>query len=456
MVRHHLLSDGHPEWSYYGKSDGLGTYEMSGGHLGAVMKTSDGRLWFGTTYGLAVVDPANLVNESVPPKPVIEKLVVDGVLMNGMAQEMRGAQWRGLEQHAPDTTKIWDDDVSVEGLGLAPVMCRSSNHRYEFHIGALQFSHPQSVSFRYRILGFDEAWHEIGKQRVIHIYDLPPGDYDFELQARSVLPLWSEDTALIALMVTPQIWETTSFQWTFFCLTAGGVMWLGRYLSQRRLRVQLEKTSEQKRLFEDRSRIPETLHDDLGANLTQMALLSDASRREKALPETTQAHIRRVASLARESIRRLDEIVWAINPANDHLQQLLDYLCSYADEFFEHSDTKVRFELPDQLDAFRWPSRSRLEIFLAFKECLNNVAKSAEATLVTIQLEQSNKGWLLRIRDNGKGIVSDNESRGHGLKNMRKRLERIGGGCQVKSALGKGTTVTFALPEPGGIGEVKS
>src|SRR5205085_1646253 len=179
--------------------------------------------------------------------------------------------------------------------------------------------------------------------------------------------------------VLPPFWQTWWFRTlaalAIVAMIAGSVY----YVSTQRLQRQLANLRQQEALEQERSRIARDLHDQLGANLTQVALLGDLAESDKDSPEEVQSHARQISHTARETTRALDEIVWTVNPSNDTLDGLINYLCKYAQEYFELAGLRYRLEVPPQLPNEPISPEVRHNVFLAAKEAVNNVVKHSEA-----------------------------------------------------------------------------
>ncbi|HXI71530.1 MAG TPA: ATP-binding protein [Verrucomicrobiae bacterium] len=207
-----------------------------------------------------------------------------------------------------------------------------------------------------------------------------------------------------------------------------------------------EQVEKRHALETERSRIARDLHDDLGSSLTEISVLASTGQR----PPTTEAShtnlFKVIAGKARGLISALDVIVWAVDPEDNSLQSLADYLSGYADEFFSHTSVACRFKVPVAFPPITLEGRVRHDLLLAVKESLNNIVRHAEASEVEFRMAVSNEILEIEVADNGKGFESVPESDRHGLKNLSARLEKIGGNCTVESRLGGGTTVKISLP----------
>lgn len=198
----------------------------------------------------------------------------------------------------------------------------------------------------------------------------------------------------------------------------------------------------------ERARIARDLHDDLGANLTQIALLSELACRDLNDPENARAHLNNVFAAAHDLSRQLDGTVWAINPANDSFDSLVQYICKFGHEFLSLAGIRCRLDVAMDLPDFNLGSAKRHNLLLAVKEALHNVVRHAGATLVTIRIAVQGNTAVFEIEDNGRGIPHGRTPPGHdGLGNMPARLKQFGGACSIcTGSAGGGTLIRLVVP----------
>ena len=168
---------------------------------------------------------------------------------------------------------------------------------------------------------------------------------------------------------------------------------------------------------------------------------------DKDLPDEVEAHAQQITQTSRETTRALDEIVWATNPANDTLEGLINYVCKYAQDYLALAGLRYRLEVPSQLPATPLLPEVRHNVFLAAKEAVNNVVKHAQASSAWVRLHMETGQFTLEIEDDGRGLPdAARSSTRNGLKNMRKRLEDVGGSFTIEPAPNRGTIVRLTVP----------
>lgn len=234
-------------------------------------------------------------------------------------------------------------------------------------------------------------------------------------------------------------------------LAAAWIHQLRRQVEQRTTQLQREirereRAERHQALEAERSRIARDLHDDLGSSLTEIGVLASTGQRADALPGGSPGLFNAIAGKARGSIAALDVIVWAVDPEDNSLQSLADYLSGFAGEYLEPSNVVCRFKIPVTLPAIMFEGRVRHDLFLAVKETLNNVVRHAQASEVEFGMRVTDGALEILIADNGKGFDPRAASDGNGLKNLRSRLAKLGGSCVVESRASSGTTVRIRLP----------
>jgi signal transduction histidine kinase/ligand-binding sensor domain-containing protein len=418
----------------YGRSEGLPSLQASFGDSPSGLRSRDGRLWIPMRTGLVSVNPDEFHEDSQPLPVLLSRVAVDDQTVAWYGGMLPTGKEHGLT--------LFDLQERKGGLRLPP-----RHRRVEFDYTAMDFVRPETVRFRYRLHGLDDSWVEAGAQRSATYLRLPSGSYQFEVRACNQDGVWSETGPALSLVVEPFIWETWWFRTiAVTVLTLSGIA-VVRYVSFRRLQLQLQKAQREAALHQERARIAKDIHDDLGANLTQIALLSEFARQDRTTPAKVDAHTEKISATARQAVKSLDEIVWAVNPHNDTLAELIDYTQQFALDYLQLAGIRCRLDFPEQLLERNVSADVRHNLFLVVKETLNNVVKHAEATEVSLQLAAVDGALRIVIDDNGHGFDGSSEHRwANGLKNMRQRMQEVGGQCRVESQPGQGTRVTLELP----------
>jgi signal transduction histidine kinase/ligand-binding sensor domain-containing protein len=412
----------------FGLSDGLPSLECSGGSQPASCQTADGVLWFATAKGLVGVDPGIIATNPSPPPVLIEEVRVDD-------QPVKNAA------------------IATNVLEIAP-----GRHRLEFDYAGLSFVAPERVRFKCRLDGLDHEWVDSGEKRLANYSYIPPGKYVFRVIARNNDGVWNDDGASLAFVVLPFFWQTWWFRMFAILsatLTVGGSVLI---VTRRRMRLKLDRLERVQAIERERARIAKDIHDDLGASLTRITMLSQSARGELSTsPEAAIVHVDQIYSTARTLTRAMDEIVWAVDPEHDSLDSLAIYLGKFAQDYLLAAEIRCRLNMPQELPLWAVSADVRHNLFLAFKETLHNVVKHSGATEVCVTLMLEPRTFVLTVQDNGRGfspeLVSSQSSieldrieGGHGLINLKLRLQEMNGRCEIQTTLQVGTVVRFVIP----------
>lgn len=421
----------------FGRSHGLVGLQPSFDCHPAAARTSDGQLLFSTRGGMLMVQPGKLDDNTNPPPVVLESLSLDDqTLVSHDDRLSLGTRVGGA---------FFGPDGEPRILRLPP-----GHEKLEIAFAALSFASPENVHFRYRLSHFDRKWIDTRTQYRATYPRLPAGEYEFRVIACNNAGVWNENGAVVGFVVAPFFWHTWWFRGLALTLFTGGVIGSVRYISFRRLRERMRRLQQQASLHKERARIARDMHDEVGAKLTRLSLLSDMASAQPDLPPVALADVREISETARETILAFEEIVWAVNPRNDTLGDLAHYLCRHAEEFFEGSSTRCVFSLPRDMPSRMLPTEVRHQVFLAAKEALNNVMKHASASQVSLQLILHSGAFELVIEDDGCGFdPAAPPSRfggGNGLANMRERLRGIDGCFECRGRPGHGTRISFKVP----------
>jgi signal transduction histidine kinase/ligand-binding sensor domain-containing protein len=345
------------------------------------------------------------------------------------------------------------EEVLAAGRTWAPtdkLVLPADSRQVTLRFTALGFGQAELINFRHRLVGADQDWIETGGQREARYTQVPAGTYRFEVQASNNDGVWQTPGASFTLVVSPFLWEK---RW-FTVLSLLGLVSTGavafRQWSTRRLKQRLELLKRQQEVLKERERIARDIHDEIGAGLTNISLLGELALRGRHSPRDLQGELSRMTERARDMVRALDEIVWAVNPRNDTFNALITYLCHYAQETLQAAGIRCRLDVPDDVPPLPLSAEFRHHIFLILKEALNNICKHSSATEVELTVVYDRDRIELRIHDNGLGFeAAQLASNRSGLSNMRARASLLGGTFHVESRRGSTTIclVTSVTPQ---------
>lgn len=405
----------------YGRKDGLPTGECSSGSQPAAVRSRDGTLWFPTIKGVAAVNPRSIRPNTNPPPVIVETVRVEGDPLDP------GQLLKGVSQ---------------------TVRVPPRKERLEITYTSLNLAAPDRARFRYRLEAHDDDWIEAGNVRVVR-YKLSPGKYRFHVKAANEDGVWNEAGSSLAIIVEPPFWRTWWFLTVVSLCIVGLIAGIVHYISTQKLQRQLAALRQQEALEKERARIARDIHDQLGASLTQVALLGELVEADKDSPAEVEGHARQISQTARETTRTLDEIVWTVNPSNDTLEGLANYVCKYTQDYLGVAGIRYRLEVPPDLPPAEIQPEVRHNVFLAAKEAVTNIVRHAQAKSAWIRLRLEPDGFTFEIADDGRGLAGMDEKRAatrNGLRNMRKRMEDVGGNFAMTAAPEGGLLIRLSAP----------
>lgn len=238
-------------------------------------------------------------------------------------------------------------------------------------------------------------------------------------------------------------------------LVAAGfwIAYLRRKVKERsaalKAQIQERQRAEQQRLMEqERARIARDLHDELGADITEISMLATRANGGIGGGEEGRHCLNQMADKARQMVAKLEEIVWAMNPEHDSLNALVSYFSFFADRFLGLASIKLVIDTSEEAASLAVEARVRHQLFLAFKEALANVVRHSGASEVRVVVRVEDRSLHMVVADNGRGLGAPDPTSGshEGIVNMRRRMEKLGGQFEIAGAAGQGTTVTFSVP----------
>jgi ligand-binding sensor domain-containing protein/two-component sensor histidine kinase len=303
-------------------------------------------------------------------------------------------------------------------------------------------THPEKRQFRYRVEGpsGEMLFGGITKDRRFEWTPKKGGAYTFEVQTIDRDLNYSKPARLTFRATVPwyaNVWIIVPGGAGIVALSIGGLVAVALY----------RRKSREAGLWQERVRIARDLHDNLGAGLTHLAMVSDQVRHQADQPRAVEMLAGRLTDSARELTRTMGEIIWMTDPAKGTLRSFVAFFTSYAERFFVGSPIRLRFEIPAEIADVTLPEELRRSLFLVMKEALNNVAKHAQASEIRIGLEVREQELHVSVEDDGRGFSKTTVGADRrGLVNMQQRLRDLGGEMQIESVVDQGTRVVARVP----------
>jgi signal transduction histidine kinase len=379
-----------------------------------LLKASDGRLWFATQRGLAVVDPARLPPPVPPPRTRITTIHGPG----------------GREMDWP---------------ARQPIVVSYDQRQLDVGHHARVLGTPERVRYESRLLPGGD-WRDIGTSRKTLLRDMRSGRYQLEVRATLNGLEWGE-TAVLPFLVRPPVWETG---WFVSCvalagtgLVVTGVRGVLRMRYKKRI-LALERVAA---LDRERARIARDLHDDLGSTMTQIALSLERAVRDAAASGMKVEEFRDGLEATRRGMASLSATVWALHPTGDQLPALCTQVGDQASRFLRRSGVLCDIDIPEDIPAHAVSAESRHHLVLIVREVLNNLVRHAHARRAWVTIRLPVEGLVIEVRDDGRGFdPALVRHGGHGLANLRERASAMGATLQIDARSGQGTRVSLVVP----------
>ncbi len=396
--------------SYFDVSDGLLSMEYSGG---AYYKHHDGTLFFGGINGINYFVPSE-IRHSFRSVPV---LITKFSIFN---KPIRGVK-RSIELN-------YDQNF------------------FSFEFAALDYSNNQYYNYSYMMEGLDNVWHTTSQEnRSVNYANLSPGNYTFRIRASDKYGVWSSLEDKVTLKLLPPFWMT----WWFITLIAATIIIMVYAIFRLRLNQLLAIERIKTKLAAD-------LHDNVGAGLTEISIMSELTAAElKNASPAVSKRLNNISETARLLVDSMSDIVWMVNPKRDSLRDLLIKLKDSYSDLLTHMGVAFKVSSFEELEDIKLTMEYKQNLYLIFKEGINNSIKHSNCKRISLEAKLNGDGILMMLKDDGVGMVIDNENPGNGIKNIYRRAETIGGDIVLKAEPNKGTEIVFR-GKFGAMGKLKS
>ncbi len=405
---------------HYGRSDGMLNAECNGGLWPAGVKAQDGKLWFPTQNGVAVVDPA-LVHINPQPPPVM----IESALLEGVSLPLDRA------------------------LRVTP-----GKDNLEIRYTALSFVRSEQIQFKYKLEGLESAWVDAGPRRAAYYSHIPPGDYVFRVTARNSDGVWNNAGQSLRVRVLAPLYRTWWFQLSaLFC--AAALVWAAwRYRVAQLKQMQAVQRAFSNQLIasqeSERKRIAAELHDSLGQRLVVLKNLALFALRvpEKTVNSEWVDSMRKISDEAALAIEETRQISYDLRPFQLDRLGLTRVIDGMIRKVSAASGVPIFSQLDNIDDVF--PEELRINFYRIIQECLSNMLKHARASAGRVRIQRSEQGVLLTVQDDGCGFTpgthhSDTGQSGFGLTGMAERARLLGGEITIQSEPGNGTIITMTI-----------
>ncbi|MCW8813446.1 MAG: triple tyrosine motif-containing protein [Chlorobium sp.] len=389
------------KFNSYGEDDGM-PFTGFGGARQNTAVTLDGQLIFGSGKGGLGLYPEEIINDPIYP-------------------QIRLTDFKIFHKSAKLDTAINFKKI---------INLNHDQNIFSFEFTDLHFSNSRRNQFAYKLEGLYDDWIHIGYERVISFTDLDSGKYIFRVKGVTNDGVWNETGASIVLIIAPPWWATWWFRIIMFLTIIGIGYSIYRY--------RVNKLLEMERL---RIQIASDLHDDIGSALTRIAVHSEiiqtTTEKEKVFTSSNK-----IGTMSREIITTLSDVVWSIDSRNDTVGDLIDRMRDFLETVFPAGSIHIDFQTKGLHFDQKVDQSLRQNIYLIFKEAVNNAAKHSDADKIQISMINGDGKFKMEIADNGMGINEEKQKGHHGIENMELRAKRINGALIIRK-LEKGTSITL-------------
>ncbi|MDQ6788811.1 MAG: histidine kinase [Acidobacteriota bacterium] len=390
---------------HFDASDGL-----AADFVKLAFRDRSGAIWFGTFNGLSRLDPRRERVRSTP------SILINGLRVAGVAQAV--------------------SELGATKIDRLNLNAAQNNLQIDFF--SLSLAHAASLRYQYKLEGADADWSPPSEQRTVNYANLAPGNYRFLVRAVNADGAFSAEPATISFAIAPPVWQRSWFIALAVLLICAAAYALYKYRVRQLLEVERVRT-----------RIAADLHDDIGASLSRVAILSEVIRLQNEIRGgEAEKMLAQIADSARELLDSMSDIVWSIDPRRDDLHSVVTRVHSFASDVLESRGIRLDFETSPEIEKIKINANQKRQILLIFKEVLNNAARHADCANVRFAVRSSGKILRAEIADDGRGFAIEQSANfaGNGLRNIRTRVAQIGGEFEIDSAKGEGTRLKFVLP----------
>jgi two-component sensor histidine kinase len=344
----------------------------------------------------------------------------------------------------PDSSREKIDFSHVNPFSNYPedlALSYDQNH-LSFHFSAIDWAAPEKIKYSYRMIGLDERWSSPSPDAIAEYRNLQHGKYQLQVKAIGQLQVWSAPVSY-SFTIRPPWWLAWWFKSIIVFVSLALLFFIIRFIYLFQLRKQKALLEKRLAVQYERQRISAEMHDDIGAGLSGIKLMTEMAKK-KSKDEDSVSEMDKIYQSVGDVSAKMKEVIWSLNTENDSLSSLVSYLQKQARMTMENYPGKFTITLPDKIPDIQINGEARRHIYLIVKEALHNIIKHSGADKVEVVISCDDKLRII-VSDNGKGMSTDeNSSGGNGMKNMRQRMQQLGGAFFIKDK--EGLTLTFEIP----------
>ncbi|MEI6088145.1 MAG: two-component regulator propeller domain-containing protein [Bacteroidota bacterium] len=429
LIKNNKKSGSNKDYSIYsyGSQNGLNAIDFN---LHSVCIDDSNRIWWGTGKGVATLDLKKNIIASIPLS-----LSINQIEINEKAYDFR--KLSDAQKKHIDFSNLAAFKNIPENLSL------SYDHNHlTFHFSSIDWVAPENIRYSYRLNGLDVKWSIASEATIADYRNLNPGSYRFEIKAMGVSQKWT-GSVFYNFAIIPAWWQTIWFKVVSTIIFMGIVFIIVRLIYLSNLKEQKAELEKQLAVQFERQRISSEMHDDIGAGLSGVRLLTEFIRSKSKTGEITE-ELDKIYQSIGDISAKMREVIWSLNTENDSLENLIYYLQKQARIIMEHYHGQLFISIPDKIPEIKLNGHTRRNIYLSMKEALHNIIKHSNADTIKLTILCNNR-ILIKIADNGRGIdLSQHMTMGNGIKNIQKRMEQMGAKLTIKNE--QGLVLIFDIP----------
>jgi signal transduction histidine kinase/ligand-binding sensor domain-containing protein len=333
--------------------------------------------------------------------------------------------------------KLFNTYLPADSLmKLDKVRLNYTQNSITIEFAALSYLQRDKIIYYYKLEGLSPEWIRTERGLLANYNQLPPGNYTFRVMCENADGIESKNITSLNIYIKPPFWKTGWFL-GFIVIAIGVLIYFIHRLRMNRL-LAMEKV---------RTRIARDLHDDMGSTLSTINILSEMAKMKVAHDsQKTGEYLEKISDNSSRMMEAMDDIVWSINPTNDSMQRITARMREFATGVLEAKNIDVSFRVDDRVKDLKLDMEARRDLFLIFKEAVNNLAKYAHGTRADIDISILKNKLLMKIQDNGNGFDVQQADSGNGLINMKKRAQSLKGRINIESIPRIGTKIVLEVP----------
>jgi two-component sensor histidine kinase len=333
--------------------------------------------------------------------------------------------------------KLFNTFIPLDSLlSLKEIRLKPEQNSFTIYFSSLSYAQQDNLLYYYKLDEVNDEWIKAERDLAANYTTLPSGNYTFKVKCVNLQGDESENITTLNLSILPHFYQT----WWFFIIVIVAINWFAYYI----YRQHIIKLLAVERI---RSKVARDLHDDIGSTLSTINILSSMAKTKLLTdPVKSSTYISKITDNSQQMMEAMDDIVWSIKPDNDSMLKILARMREYTSGILEPKDVEITFNIGEHIQELKLNMETRRDLFLIFKEAVNNLAKYSHCTKAEINLKIRNQRLQMTVTDNGNGFDVNSADEGNGLGNMQKRAELLKGTIEIKSQQNLGTTVTLEIP----------